>query len=74
MLTPAGELRRHSIPVSFNAVQIGETFECNGNVWTKRSSRTAVGIWPAILPSYSYFRTGEVCEVIRHGETRNPKA
>ena len=44
----------------FEKVAIGETFSCNGNNWTKRSKTTAVGIWPACLPEWAYFRRNEI--------------
>jgi len=45
----------------FSEIAIGETFANNGNLWTKRSSRTAAGIWPACLPAIGYFRNAEIC-------------
>ena len=59
MLTPAGELHRKGRAVLFRNLAIGASFECNGNVWTKRSTRTAAGIWPAVLPRGAYFRQME---------------
>lgn len=56
MYTPAGELRMRGKLVSFGSLAIGDTFEFNGNIWTKRSVKTATGIWPACLPAWSYFR------------------
>ena len=53
--TPASLLRAKGKPVSFANLTVGDTFEFGGNVWTKRSSRTAVGIWPACLPEWMYF-------------------
>lgn len=53
--------------VYFSELAIGETFGCNGNIWTKATSRTAAGIWPAILPRRAYFGQRELC-------TRNPEA
>jgi hypothetical protein len=47
----------------FSQAAIGETFWCNGNIWTKRTSRTATGIWPACLPSWSYFGQSEIVKV-----------
>lgn len=44
----------------FCEVAIGETFGLNGNVWVKRSSRTAAGIWPACLPAWAYIGKREV--------------
>ena len=48
---------RHS---SFKDLPVGTTFWSNGNVWTKRTTRTATGIWPAILPRTAYFGQGEM--------------
>lgn len=58
--TCASLLRRHGHAMPFNALPIGATFECNGNVWTKHTTRTAVGIWPACLPSWAYFGAVEI--------------
>lgn len=61
MLTPAGIMRRDGRTAYFRAVPLGAVFECNGNLWRKRSRRTAAGIWPASLPVWSYFRGTELC-------------
>jgi len=58
--TPASLLRAKGKPALFATLAIGDTFEFNGNVWTKRSSRTAVGIWPASLPEWIYFSGKDV--------------
>ncbi len=63
MKTPAYEIRRNGIRKEFSAAKIGEKFECNGNIWIKRSSRTATGVWPACLPEWAYFRKNEVVYV-----------
>lgn len=60
MQTPAQTHKRNAKPVSFKSLNIGETFECSGNLWTKRSTRTAAGIWPACLPKWAYFGGNEV--------------
>lgn len=60
METPAAIHRKQSRPVTFKDCAIGATFECNGNLWTKRTSKTAVGVWPAILPAWAYFGQGEI--------------
>lgn len=65
MDTPASTIRRNGSRVNFKQVRIGETFECNGNVWTKRTTKTAVGVWPACLPSWAYFKVSEQCHVER---------
>ena len=59
METPASDIRRNGHAVPFRNLAIGATFECNGNVWTKRSTRTAAGIWPAVLPRWAYFGQGD---------------
>lgn len=60
MDNPAAQHKATAKKVFFQQVKIGETFECNGNLWTKKSHRTAAGIWPAILPAWAYFKQGEV--------------
>lgn len=60
MHTPASLVRRNSRAMPFKALPKGATFECNGNVWTKATTRTAVGIWPAYLPEWAYFRGAEI--------------
>ena len=45
----------------FSEIALGETFANNGNLWTKRSNRTAAGIWPACLPAIMYFKNAEIC-------------
>lgn len=70
MKTPAQIHKNSHSPVAFHALHIGATFECNGNLWTKKSNRTAVGIWPAILPRWAYFGKNEIVygTAIRNGE------
>ena len=63
MDTPASLHRKSAVPKFFKDANIGDTFECNGNLWTKRSSRTASGIWPACLPAWAYFGGHEVVNV-----------
>lgn len=63
MNTIASLMRRDGLPLPFASVPKGTSFECNGNVWTKRSSRTAVGIWPANLPAWACFKNHEICHV-----------
>ena len=55
MDTPATLVRRKGRVYFFHSLPIGVCFECNGNLWTKRTSRTAVGVWPAYLPEWAYF-------------------
>lgn len=59
--TPATITRRNGRPCSFAELAIGDTFECNGNLWTKRTTRTAAGVWPACLPAWAYFGKRELC-------------
>lgn len=58
--TPASKINRYGLPARFADIPQGAVFECNGNVWVKRSTRTATGIWPACLPEWAYFRAGEI--------------
>jgi hypothetical protein len=44
----------------FGDIPIGAMFGLNGNIWQKRTTRTAVSHWPACLPEWAYFRKGEV--------------
>ena len=47
----------------FHQVTVGETFHCNGNVWRKRSSRTAVMVRPVeYAGKWFYFRQNELLE------------
>ena len=58
--TPANLMRANGKRDTFANVGKGDTFECNGNIWHKVSSRTAMLIWPA-GPSHSfYFRNADV--------------
>jgi len=57
--TPAGLVRKNGKPAQFKDIDNGTTFELNGNLWTKRTSRTATGVWPAILPKWSYIGNNE---------------
>ena len=59
-ILPSEELRRRGKPQAFASLAIGQTFECNGNIWTKKSTRTAAGIWPARLPAWAYFGQREI--------------
>lgn len=59
MQTPATLHKQNAKPVLFASLNIGDTFESNGNIWTKRSTLTAAGIWPACLPSSMYFSKSE---------------
>ena len=63
MDTPATIHRKSAVRKCFKDANIGDTFECNGNLWTKKSSRTASGIWPAYLPAWAYFGGYEVVNV-----------
>jgi len=47
--------------VCFADVWVGERFLYNGNVWCKRSSRTATGISEG-LPKLAYFRVNDMCK------------
>lgn len=60
MQTPATIHRKNAKPIAFKDCPIGSTFECNGNLWAKRTTKTATGIWPAILPAWAYFQQGEI--------------
>lgn len=59
MQTPATLHKRNAKPMAFASLNIGDTFESGGNLWTKRSTRTATGIWPAYLPEWMYFSKAE---------------
>ena len=59
MDTPASKLRREGHLFLFSQLPIGACFESNGNIWTKRTTRTANGIWPAYLPKWAYFSQSE---------------
>lgn len=54
--TPASLMRANGRRALFPAVPKGATFEYNGNIWHKVSSRTALLIWPA-GPSHSFYFT-----------------
>ena len=58
--TPASLIRANAKTAHFVDLPLGSTFELNGCVWVKRSSRTGAGVWPSYLPSYSYFKRGTV--------------
>jgi len=64
-LTPAGKMERNGTPLPFGEIGKGERFELNGNIWVKRSTRTAAGIWPAVLPEWSYIGKDEIVNVER---------
>lgn len=53
--------RDYRITACFADVPLGVHFWNNGNVWRKKSSRTAAGVWPAILPETAYFGQKEKC-------------
>lgn len=57
------EMQRRGRRIAFADIGLGQTFECNGNLWAKRSSRTAAGIWPAVLPSWAYFGKSVTCHL-----------
>jgi hypothetical protein len=61
--TPATIHNQTAYSIPFKDVIQGRTFECNGNLWTKVSSRTATGIWPSCLPNVQYFRGADVVNV-----------
>lgn len=62
MHTPASLVRHYGTPKPFRDIDKGAMFECNGNLWCKVSSRTALGFWPACLPNHSfYFGMNEIC-------------
>lgn len=65
MLTPAGRMRRKHPTLPFAQVQRGALFECDGNVWHKVSSRTAVMYWPAGPERAFYFGMREPCHAER---------
>lgn len=60
LATPAGNIRAKGLPMPFKELPVGAKFELNGNVWIKRSTRTATGYWPAILPEWSYVGGNEL--------------
>ena len=47
--------------VCFADLAIGEIFSCNGNVWRKRSSRTATSMG-VNMPPWAYFRANDMCK------------
>ena len=63
MDTPASLHRKSAVPKFFKDAKIGDTFECNGCLWTKKSTRTASGIWPGCLPAWAYFGGRKVVNV-----------
>ena len=63
MDTPATLHRKSATRKCFKDAEIGDTFECNGNLWIKKSTRTASGVWPAYLPAWAYFGGHEVVNV-----------
>ena len=63
MDTPATLHRKSATRKCFKDAKIGDTFECNGHIWTKKSTRTASGVWPAYLPAWAYFGGREVVNV-----------
>lgn len=64
--TPASLIRVNAIKTRFDDLPLGATFELNGCVWSKRSSRTGSGIWPACLPDFSYFKKNEIVNSEQH--------
>ena len=64
--TPASLIRINAIRTRFTDLPMGATFELNGCVWTKRSSRSSSGIWPACLPNWSYFKKDEIVNFEQH--------
>ena len=58
--TPFSVVNEKGKPARFGDIPVGDVFALNGNVWSKRSSRTATGIWPACLPEWSYFKSSEI--------------
>ena len=63
--TAASIRRKRCNTVAFSDVAILAYFECNGNVWQKLTTRTAYGVWPAILPKWAYFRQTETCHTVK---------
>ncbi|RMH22108.1 MAG: hypothetical protein D6698_01745 [Gammaproteobacteria bacterium] len=61
MDTPATLYRQSHRATTFAEVPINSCFENNGNLWIKKTTRTAVGLWPAILPRIAYFSQKEKC-------------
>lgn len=47
----------------FRNIEIGTYFVFNDCLWAKKSSRTALGIWPACLPEWSYFKQTEAVKL-----------
>lgn len=52
-------LSRLGIKGTFDEVEQGAVFFCNGNLWRKRSIRTAAGIHPDPLRDWSYFHKND---------------
>ena len=63
MATPATLHRKSATRKYFKDAKIGDTFECNGKLWIKKSTCTASGVWPAYLPALVYFGRYEVVNV-----------
>lgn len=59
--TPAGSMRRRLRAVPFPDVPRAALFECNGSVWRKVSTRTAVVHWPAGPARSFYFSKSDIC-------------
>ena len=60
MTTPTHDYRRLT---PFSGIPVGEHFECNGNLWRKCSTRTAVAMWPAGPHQHFYFGRSDRCHV-----------
>jgi hypothetical protein len=54
METPASAMAKRCPPIPFSQVSRGALFASNGNIWRKRSTRTAVMHWPA-GPEHSFY-------------------
>lgn len=66
--TPADNIRKQGFITTFQNLPKGAKFELNGNVWIKRSTRTATGCWPSYLLGWAYVRGNEVVHLDRSGE------
>ena len=58
--TPVSLIYRSGKRETFVSLPVGAMFVSNGNLWQKRTSRTAIGHWPAYLPEWAYFGKNEV--------------
>jgi len=59
MQTPVSLHNKHNPPCQFYDVQQNEIFSFGGNLWIKRTTRTAEIFWPAFLERRFYFSKAE---------------